>query len=193
MSRRAAYRRDDRNDRAAARRRLTVSEAYLINRMRRLPTDHPSRGMRKHKNKPLRPRMAYPITSEPDQAWRYLRIIRASPTARKLSRWLTSHPGPQARCTPETIMLATFLAAELTGRYFRSDLCAVINGLHATILYELGLCPDKVFKPVTYTEVEEQVLRLERAPFGLLFRDPSHQPADTTTPATTPTAPATAF
>ena len=169
MSLRAKHRRADRADQRDC---LTVSEVYEINRMRHLPEGHPSRGMRKHKNKPSRPRMAYPIWSEPAQAWRYLRIIRASPTAQKLARHLKDHPGPQARCTPELLMLASFLAAEIKGRYYRSDLCAIINGLDATILYHLGLCPDKVFKPFTYTEVEEQALRLERAPFGLLFPGP---------------------
>ena len=169
MSRRAEHRR---NGREAQRRCLTVSDVFCINRMRHLPTDHPSRGLRKHKNKPLRPRMAFPIYSEAAQAWRYLRVIRASTAAQKAARWLDKHPGPQARCTPEVILLAMFLAAEITGRYMRSDLCAVINGLDATTQYHLGLCDNKAFKPVTYSEVEDQVLRLERAPFGLLFPGP---------------------
>ena len=169
MSRRAEHRR---NGREAQRRCLTVSDVFCINRMRHLPTDHPSRGLRKHKNKPLRPRMAFPIYSEAAQAWRYLRVIRASTAAQKASRWLDKHPGPQARCTPEVILLAMFLAAEITGRYMRSDLCAVINGLDATTQHHLGLCDNKTFKPVSYSEVEDQVLRLERAPFGLLFPGP---------------------
>ena len=67
-----------------------------------------------------------------------------------------------------------FLAAEIKGRYLRSDLCKIINGLDATILYHLGLCDNKTFEPVAYTDVEEQVLRLERTPFGRLLteRDP---------------------
>ena len=169
MSRRAEHRR---NDREAQRHCLTVSDVFCINRMRHLPTDHPSRGLRKHKNKPLRPRMAFPIYSEAAQAWRYLRVIRASTAAQKAARWLDKHPGPQARCTPEVILLAMFLAAEITGRYMRSDLCAVINGLDATTQYHLGLCDNKTFKPISYSEVEDQVLRLERAPFGLLFPGP---------------------
>ena len=170
MSRaRAAQRRAERE---SQRRCLTVSDVFQINRMRHLPTDHPSRGLRKHKNKPRRPRMAFPIYSEAAQAWRYVRVIRASTEARKVCAWLRSHPGLQARCTPEVILLAMFLAAEIKGRYLRSDLCAVINGLDATILYHLGLCDNKTFKPVTYSEIEDQVLRLERAPFGLLFPGP---------------------
>ena len=166
MSRRAECRR---NGREAARRCLTVSDVFRVNRMRHLPEDHPSRGLRKHKNKPRRPRMAYPIFTQPEQAWRYLRVIRASPEARKVCAWLRSHPGPQARCTPEVILLAMCLAAEVTGRYLRSDLCRIINGLDATILYHLGLCDNKTFEPVAYTDVVVQVLRLERTPFGRLF------------------------
>ena len=161
MSRRAEHRR---NGREADRRCLTVSDAHLINEMRRLPTDHPSRGMRKHKNKPLRPRMAFPIFTSPEQAWRYLRVIRASPAAQKVCRHSRQHPGPQPRCGPEVILLAIFLAAEIKGRYLRSDLCRIINGLDATILYHLGLCDNKTFKPVAYTDVEKQVLHLERTP-----------------------------
>ena len=116
MSRRAECRR---NGREAARRCLTVSDVFRVNRMRHLPEDHPSRGLRKHKNKPRRPRMAYPIFTQPEQAWRYLRVIRASPEARKVCAWLRSHPGPQARCTPAVILLAMCLAAEVTGRYLR--------------------------------------------------------------------------
>ena len=173
MSLRAEHRR---NGREAQRRCLTVSDAYRINRMRHLPEDHPSRGLRQHKNKPLRPRMAFPIWSEPAQAWPYLQVIRASPTFKKLARWMTNHPGPQARCTPEVIMLAMFLAAEIKGRYYRSDLCAIVNGLHSTIMYHLGLCDNKTFEPTTYSEIEDQVLRLEQAPFGFLFPRPDPHP-----------------
>ena len=153
MSLRAEHRR---NGREGDRRCLTVSDAFRINWMRRLPTDHPSRGLRKRKNRPWRPRMAFPIYSEPAQAWRYLRVVRASTSAQEVSKWLNTHPGPRARCTPEVILLAMFLAAEIRGRYLRSDLCAVINGLDATILYHLGLCDNKTFEPVAYSEVEEQ-------------------------------------
>ena len=175
MSLRAEHRR---NGREAERRCLTVSDVFRINRLRRLPKDHPSRGRRKRKNRPYRPRMAFPVYSEPDQAWRYLRVIRASGAAKKVSRWLNHHPGPKARCTTEVILLGMFLAAEIKGRYLRSDLCAVINGLDATILHHLGLCDNKTFKPIAHTEVEEQVLLLERAPFGHLFCGPGPRTRD---------------
>ena len=99
MTRRRAELR--RAEREAQRRCLTVSDAYRINEMRQLPTDHPSRGMRKHKNKPRRPRMTYPILTSPKQAWRYLRVIRASAEAQKVCRCTCAqHPGPQARLWP---------------------------------------------------------------------------------------------
>ena len=137
MSRRAEHRR---NDREAARRCLTVSDVFLINWMRRLPTDHPSRGMRKHKNKPQRPRMAFPIHSEAAQAWRYLRVIRASAAARKVSKWLkTSIRVPRRAAPPRVILLAMFLAAEVSGTGTCEATCArLINGLDATILHHLG-------------------------------------------------------
>ena len=167
MNRRAAEAR--RAEREAQRRGLTVSDAHRINEMRRLPTDHPSRGMRNHKDTPSRARMVYPIYTSPEQAWRYLRVIRACPEARRVIRRLCSHPGPQARCRPEVILLAMLLAAEIKGRYLRSDLCSIINGLDATILFHLGLCNSKTFKPVAYSVVVRQVLRLERTPFGRLL------------------------
>lgn len=175
--RRAEARRAEREDQ---RRCLTVSDAHRINEMRRLPTDHPSRGMRNHKDKPRRPRTAYPILSSPEQAWRYLRVIYACPEAQKLCRHLRKHPGPQARCGPEVVLLAMFLAAEIAGRYHRTDLCAVINGLDATILFHLGLCDNKAFKPVAYSDVVKQVLRLERAPFCCLFADRGRHEHDDT-------------
>ena len=177
MNRRRAETR--RAEREAQRRCLTVSDAHRINEMRVLSTDHPSRGMRNHNNKPRRPRMAYPIYSSAEQAWRYLRVIRACPEAQKVIRHLRKHPGPQARCGPEVILLAMLLAAEILGSYLRSDLCRIINGLDATILFHLGLCDNQTFKPVAYTDVVKQVLRWERAPFGCLFADQgSHEHDD---------------
>ena len=166
MSRRAEHRRAGSE---AARACLTVSDAHMINAMRCLPTDHPSRGLRKHKNKPLRPRMAFPILTAPEQAWRYLRIIRRCPEAQRVSRWLTTHPGPKSRCTPEMLILAMFLAAEIKGRYLRSDLCSIINGLDAVILHHLGACDNKRFKVISYSTVQSQTQRLEDSPFGDLF------------------------
>ena len=39
---------------------LTVSDAWMINQMRRNPTDHPSLGLRKRKDRPKRPRLVFP-------------------------------------------------------------------------------------------------------------------------------------
>ena len=160
-----------RAEREAQRRCLTVSDAHRINEMRVLSTDHPSRGMRNHKDKPSRARMVYPIYTTREQAWRFLRVIRACPEAQKVIRHLRKHPGPQARCGPEVILLAMLLAAQIKGRYLRSDLCRIINGLDATILYHLGLCDNETFEPVAYGVVVKQVLRWERAPFSRLLTD----------------------
>ena len=151
--RRAEHRRSQRE---TARTCLTVSDAYLINAMRRLPDDHPSRGLRK-KKKPIRPRMAHPICTTPKQAWSYLKVIRRCREARLLAQWRTTHPGPKSRCTPELLLLGMFLAAEVRGRYLRSDLCAILNGLDAVILHHLGACDNKTFKPFKYTTVQSQL------------------------------------
>ncbi len=122
----------------------------------------------RNKKKP-RPRLAFPVLTDPRQAWRYLKVIRRSREARAVCEWLRTHPGPTSRCSPETLLLAMFLAAEILGRYYRSDLCAIINGLDAVIAYELGLCDDKTFKPISYNTVEAQILRLEGCPFGRIL------------------------
>ena len=53
--------------------RLTVSEVWTINQMRCNPTDHPSLGLRKRKNRTRRPRLVFPVITQPEEAWRYLR------------------------------------------------------------------------------------------------------------------------
>ena len=79
-----------------------------------------------------------------------------------------------------------FLAAEGTGSYLRSDICSIINGLDATILHYFGVCDNKTLTPISYSAVQRQALRFERAPFkelmaGIMPDDPLHnteEPAD---------------
>lgn len=148
-----------RQARLAARRCLTVAEAHRINSERRLPEGHPSLGSR----------MVEPVCSTPEQAWRYLRLIRRSREAQALCDWLDEHTGPMSRCSGEVLLLAMFLAAEIKSSYLRSHLCAVINGLDATILFAVGLCDPQQFTPVSYSSVVRQVRRLETAPFTELM------------------------
>ena len=155
-----------RQARLAARKCLTVSEAWNINAQQRLPSDHPSLGLRKRAGKPFRPRMAEPLGSKPEQAWRYLRVIGRSPEAQALCKWLDDHPGPKSRCSGKVLLLGMCLAAEIVGHCRRSDVCSAINGLPATILFYLGLCDTTTFHPISYSVVDRQLLRLERAPFG---------------------------
>ncbi|MXY10815.1 MAG: hypothetical protein F4Z00_12785 [Acidimicrobiaceae bacterium] len=113
--------------------------------------------------------MVEPVCSTPEQAWRYLRLIRRSDEAKRLCDWLDEHTGPMSRCSGEVLLLAMFLAAEIKSSYLRSQLCAVINGLDATILFDIGLCDPKQFTPVSYSSVVRQVRRLETAPFTELM------------------------
>ena len=155
--------------RATARRCFTVSDAHVINEQRRLPDQHPSLGWRKRKGKPKRPRLRFPAITQREQAWPILRAIRRSDAAQKVCDWLDAHPGPDARCSGEALLLGMCLAAAKWGRYLRSDVCSVINGLDATVLWELGLCDHTTFTPVTYAGVGSQMLRLERCPFTELM------------------------
>lgn len=155
--------------READRRCFTVSDAHVINEQRRLPDQHPSLGWRKRKNKPRRPRLRFPAITQREQAWPILRAIRRSDAAQKVCDWLDAHPGPDARCSGEALLLGMCLAAAKWGRYLRSDVCSIINGLDATILWELGLCDQTTFTPVTYAGVGSQMLRLEGCPFTELM------------------------
>ena len=152
--------------------RLAVSEAWMINQMRRNPTDHPSLGLRKRKGRPKRPRLVFPDTTQPEEAWRYLRVIYRSEAIRRVSEWMRSHPGPQCQLSPEALFLGIFLAADKLNRYHRADACSIINGLDATILHHLGLCDDKGFEPISYSTIQKQFCRLEQAvPFTQLMRE----------------------
>ena len=152
--------------------RLTVSEVWMINQLRRNPTDHPSLGLRKRKGRPKRPRLVFPTTTQTEEAWRYLRVIYRSEAIRRVSQWMRSHPGPQCQLSPEALLLGIFLAADKLNRYHRGDACSIINGLDATILHHLGLCDDKGFEPISYSTVQKQLLRLEQdVPFSELMRE----------------------
>ena len=152
--------------------RLVVSQAWMINQMRRNPTDHPSLGLRKRKGRPKRPRLVFPDPTQPEEAWRYLRVIYRSKAIRRVSQWMRTHPGPQCQLSPEALLLGIFLAADKLSRYHRADACSIINGLDATILHHLGLCDDKGFEPISYSTVQKQLVRLEQdVPFAQLMRE----------------------
>ena len=153
-------------------RRLTVSEAWTINQMRCNPTDHPSLGLRKRQNRTRRPRLVFPTTTKPEEAWRYLRVIYRSEAARRVCQWMRTHPGPQCQLSPEALLLGIFLSTDKLSRYHKADICSIINGLDATILHHLGLCDEKGVEPISYSTVQKQLLRLEReVPFAQLMRE----------------------
>lgn len=163
----------------AERTSLTVSDAWAINELRRLPIDQPSRGLRKRKGRPQRPRLVFPNTTTAAEAWRYLKLIYRCPEALSVCRWMRDHPGPQSQLPPEALLLGIFLATERTGRYLRGDVCSIINGLDATILHHLGLCDNKTFKPVSYSTVGKQILRFEQdVPFTELMHKAIPNPPD---------------
>lgn len=153
-------------------RRLTVSEAWTINQMRCNPTDHPSLGLRKRKNRTKRPRLVFPTTTKPEEAWRYLRVIYRSEAVRRVCQWMRTHPGPPCQLSPEALLLGIFLTVDKLSRYHKTDICSIINGLDATILHHLGLCDEKGFEPISYSTIQKQLLRLEqKVPFAQLMRE----------------------
>ena len=111
---------------------------------------------------------AFPDTTQPEEAWRYLREgpdYLPERSNRRVSQWMRSHPGPQCQLSPEALFLGIFLTADKLNRYHRADACSIINGLDATMLHHLGLCDGKGrarFEPISYSTVQKQFRRLEQ-------------------------------
>ena len=63
----------------------------------------------------------------------------------------------------EALLLAVLLATEEKKSYLRTDICAVVNGLDATIAYTLRLCDEHTRHPVSYHTTQKQLRRFELA------------------------------
>ena len=130
-----------------------VSESALraLTGPRRLPGDHPNPG-------------GVPLLSSASQAHRIRNVIDASGVVPYLERRLHAHPGSPSRLGAEALLTAMALTAEIAASYRRSDITAVLAGLDAATVGELGLCERGAhWTPLTYTTVAKQVKRLERA------------------------------
>ena len=130
-----------------------VSESALraLTGLRRLPGDHPNPG-------------GVPLLSSASQAHRIRNVIDASGVVPYLERRLHEHPGSPSRLGAEALLTATLLTAEIAASYRRSDITAVLAGLDAVTIGELGLCePGGEWKPLTYSVTASQTKRLEDA------------------------------
>ena len=147
MSRRAKYRRQERNNR----RPLSDNEIVRLNDQRALPADHPSYTKRSTINASL------------DTSLQAIDVVKRSDTDPYLERELSSHPGKTSELSWRQLLVGMACAADEVPSYRRTDLCAVLNGLEARAAYELGLCDRTTRKIVSYNVVDKQCLRLEKA------------------------------
>ena len=130
-----------------------VSESALraLTGPRDLPGDHPNPG-------------GVPLLSSTSQAQRIRNAIDASGVVPYITRRLHEHPGAPSRLGAEALLTAMALTAEIAASYRRSDITAVLAGLDAATIGDLGLCErGEHWAPLAYTTVAKQVKRLERA------------------------------
>ncbi len=122
-----------------------------VNGQRSLPGDHPSPG-------------GVPLLSSASQARRVRDVIHASGVVPYLEARLHAHPGSPSRINAEALLTAMLLDAEIVASYRRSDITAVLAGLDAATIGELGLCePGEDWEPPSYSMTTKQVQRFERA------------------------------
>ena len=145
---REARRREQRAERKG---RLDSDTVGRFNEARRLPPDHPSATS------------ASPLLTSPEQAHRYLDLIRRSGVGAAIEARLGDHPGRRSRLRAEALLLAALLAASERQSYRRTDLCAVLNGLDARVAFRVGLCDRGTRTPISYSITHKQVQRIESA------------------------------
>ena len=145
---REARRREERAERKG---RLDSDTVGRFNEARRLPPDHPSATS------------ASPLLTSPEQAHRYLDLIRRSGVGAAIEARLGDHPGRRSRLRAEALLLAALLAASERQSYRRTDLCAVLNGLDARVAFRVGLCDRGTRTPISYSITHKQVQRIESA------------------------------
>ena len=111
--------------RVAAALGLTV-EQMLAWQRRELPEDHPVDG-------------AEPQPSDEQLGRRMIRVVERSGALEHLQRRWHKRRGRKRKITVKALLVAVELTAHLCGSYRRSDVCAVLAGLHPATAAELGL------------------------------------------------------
>ena len=127
----------------------------------RLPDDFPNETTRNPQNRAPQ----YPKTSDIRLVRRIVRMLESTTVVQEVNRFLRGHPGQQSRISTKALLLGMVLAAYETGRYLRSDICSILNGLDYRLGVELGLWTWDTREPVTYTMTQKQIKRLETGIF----------------------------
>ena len=140
-----------RRERARQRGRLDPYEVRRLNEARRLPADHPSASGEE------------PRYTDPGRGWRLLALLRRCGVVEELQRRLGVHPGRGSRLGVEALVLAILVASWEVRSYRRTDVCAVLNGLDASLAHAVGLCDDETRPPVSYSVTCKQIKRVENA------------------------------
>ena len=147
MSRRAEYRRQERNNR----RPLSDNEIARLNKQRALPADHPS-----FTKSYLR---LVPLAMSLDA----IDVVERSGMVPYWERRLRSHPGKKSELSLLALLVVMLIAEMSDPSYCRTDLCAVLHGLDAQAAYKLGLCSRVAHKMLSYNVINKQCLRFEKA------------------------------
>ena len=115
-------------ERAAAALGLTVEQLYAWEQ-RELPDDHPDAGDE-------------PRLSSEQLGRRMIRVVERSGTLQHLEPKWRKRLGRKRKVGVRALLVAIELTAHRCGSYRRSDVCAVLAGLHPAIAAELGLVDD---------------------------------------------------
>ena len=127
----------------------------------RLPDDFPNETTRNPQNRAPQ----YPKTADKRLVRRFVRLLESTTVVQEVDRFHRNHPGKPSRISTKTLLLGVALAAYETGRYLRSDICSILNGLDYRLGIELGLWTWGTREPITYTMSQKQSKRLETAIF----------------------------
>ncbi len=136
--------------RAAAKTQLSLQQLADWMSHRKLPKDFPVPS-------------GEPGWSSKEQGLRIISVVERSGVLAELEPKMTPRRGPQARVSIKALLVCIVMAAYLTSKsYKRSDIVAVMYGLHPEIAQMLGLLDQHGnFKAIRFKRVAYQILKLE--------------------------------
>ena len=136
--------------RAAAKMQMTLQKLADWQSHRELPKDFPVKS-------------AEPEWSSKEQGLRIISVVERSGVLAHLEPKMTPRRGPKARASIRALLVCITMAACLkTKSYKRSDVVAVMYGLHPDIAQMLGLLDQHGnFKPIKFKRVAYQLIKFE--------------------------------
>ncbi len=136
--------------RAAAKIQKTLQQFANWQSHRKLPSDFPVKS-------------AEPEWSSKEQGLRIISVVERSGVLEHLEPKMTPRRGPKARASIKALLVCITMAACLkTKSYKRSDVVAVMYGLHPDIAQMLGLLDQHGnFKPIKFKRVAYQLIKFE--------------------------------